>query len=525
VAISAQLLKHATPAELAAYEEALKLELSLATPADYAEAVTGGAFLRPDHVEVISDTVTRLVEHRLLKPDGTPYRRLLVTMPPRHGKSETLSKYTPAWFLRKYPQRKVGLASYEADFAATWGKAVKSILEEAKDPLGAALDPSSRAGARWNLKAGGGMFTAGVGGPLTGKGFHLGIIDDPIKNAEEAASEVRREAVWDWFRSTFFSRMEPGGVIVLIQTRWHEDDLAGRCLREEPGEWFHLNIPAIAGVDDPLGRRPGEALWPERYSEEDLRAIQVTQGPYFWSALYQQSPNIEGGGIFRADRFCYYRKIRTPEGVKVRVTPREGPPKLSPLAKIARFATVDLAVSKKNSADWTVIATWGVTPDKELLLLDRYRARIEGSQHMDAVQSEFDRWKHRFVGVERATYGITLLQTAARIGKIPMIELKPDFDKVTRAYGAGALVEAGRVYFPEDAPWLHEFTAELLAFPNGTHDDQVDAFSYAAKVLSDRLHALRPPKEAGDGTYDAKVWAYRAKRRRKPKVHPQLGAF
>lgn len=524
--IDPALLVHATPAELAAYESALKAQLALSSPAEYASHCDP-QFLRPDHIELISDTVVRLIEGKLRRPDGQPYRKIAVAMPPRHGKSEMISRFTPAWFVTKYPDARVVLASYEGDFAATWGRKARELVEEHPE-FGVSVSSASKAAALWDVAGHkGGMSTAGVGGPVTGKGGALLIVDDPVKNAEEAQSPLMRERAWDWWRSTFSTRGQAGlpgwqnGVIILLQTRWHEDDLMGRLLKEEGDEWFLLSLPALAGDRDPLGRLPGEALWPEKFDATTLNELRTNMGPYWFSALYQQTPQIEGGGLFRLEALRSHTYNRTPQGNFARLIQPEGAPKVVPESQLARFMVVDLAASTKTSADFSVYAHFGVTPDKDLVLIDAYRARIEGAEHMAVLERLYNAWKPRFCAIERATFGLSLIQTAARTGRIPIRELKPDTDKVSRAYAAGALAEAGRLYLPKDAPWLGDWINELVGFPNATHDDCVDVTAYAAHLVNQQLMPPRRPRPDEPRTLQERVLA--RGRRRRQDGHPELG--
>lgn len=531
--IPVDLLAVATPAELAAYEQALQTEVAMSSPADYAEAVSEGRFQRPPHVELLSRTLTALVERRLLKPDGTPYLRLAVSMPPRHGKSELCSKYFPAWYLTRYPEGKVIVAGYEADFARDWGRKARDVLLAAPEHLRPLLNKATTAADSWETAAGGGMRTAGVGGPATGKGATALLIDDPVKNFEDAQSETKRNTAHNWALSTAFSRLEPlqlpdgswsdPGVAVVIMTRWHGDDLLGRLLHDEPDDWYVLRLPALAGTDDELGRIPGEALWPERFSVTDLDKIRKSVGPQIWASLYQQSPQIEGGGLFREDALRYHTVSRSDRGSLVRLLQPQGPPKGLPYSQLARFMVVDLAASLKTTADFSVYAHFGVTPDKDLVLLDAFRARIEGAAHMATLERLYQQWKPRFCAIERATFGLSLIQTAARQGRIPIRELKPDWDKVSRAYAAGALAEAGRLYLPRDASWLSEWISELVGFPNATHDDCVDVTAYAAHLLNQQLMPPRRKREPERDDFEGRIWAQLKDKKRKDRAHPILG--
>src|SRR5690348_3861723 len=238
--------------------------LATGTPAGLAWVASDGRWQYAPHLRLLSDALWRVAAGHI--------RRLMVFMPPRHGKSELVSHYFPAWYLGTRPNRRVILTSYEADFAATWGRKVRDVLAEFGPTLyGVRVRDDSSAANRWDLaEHTGGMVTAGVGGPITGRGADVLIIDDPVKNADDALSATMRERVWEWWRSTAYTRLEPSGAAVLVMTRWHEDDLAGRLLgeMEQGGEhWEVLRLPAIAEEeDDALGRHPGEALWPQRFS-------------------------------------------------------------------------------------------------------------------------------------------------------------------------------------------------------------------------------------------------------------------
>lgn len=533
--IDPELLKHATAEEKAHYEQFLRLQLELQSPADYA-AARDPEFLRPPHVELLNSILVKLTAGTLLKADGTPYRKLLVTEPPRHGKSEFISKWAPAWFLKRFPRKKVGVCGYEAEFAASWGRKVRDILEE--DPTAPKIRSDNRAAHRWELEAGGGMFTAGVGGPLTGKGFQWLDIDDPIKNFEDASSETMRDKAWDWVRSTALTRLEPGGFTTLVMTRWHADDIAGRFLAEEADDWYHLDLPAIAGEADPLGRKVGEALWPERYSIHDLEKLRKTVGPQIWASLYQQKPYVEGGGLFRTDRVRLYtshevhnQDTGAVESRFLKLRRPDGPPEALPETRMATFGVIDLAASTRTTADFSVFALFGVSfspedgeDDRKLILLRSFRARIEGADHMNTLERLHKEWQPRFWGIERATYGLSLVQTATRTGKIPIRELKPAWDKVSRAYAAGALLEAGRLYFPKDEPFTDEWLSEMVQFPNGRHDDMVDTLSYAAHIFNERLHAPRPVKSKDTQTTEERIWAQIKRKKTAGKNHPILGA-
>lgn len=261
------------------------------------------------------------------------------------------------------------------------------------------------------------MLTAGVGGPLTGRGADVLIIDDPIKNAEEAHCDTYRERTWDWYRSVAYTRLEPRGSVIVIATRWHEDDLIGRLIRAEPTAWRLLSLPALAEEDDSLGRPPGAPLWPDRYPAPVLEETRRVVGEYYWSAQYQQRPTPAGGRIFKREWFRTF--VDLADGYQLGET-------LIPKSRCRRFCTVDLAVSTKTSADFTVIATWAVTPANDLLLVDLVRDRLEAPDILPALRRVYDEHrpaqirllvsqeaKQRTEGTARPEGGVGRLQLAA----------------------------------------------------------------------------------------------------------------
>lgn len=460
------------------------------TPAGFAHKVSAGRWHCPPHLA--------LLNRKLLDVAAGRCRRLLVMMPPRHGKSELVSKYFPAWFLGTYPDRRVILASYEADFAMTWGRKVRDLLQEhGRRTFGIGVRPDSTAANRWSIDGRlGGMDTAGVGGPMTGKGAHLLVIDDPVKNAEEANSTILREKCWDWYASTAYTRLEPGGSVVLIQTRWHEDDLAGRILqkaKDGTGEAFEvLNLPAFAEADDPLGRPPGAPLWPERYDTPALEGIRKTLGTYWFASLYAQRPVPAEGGCFKRSWFRYW----SPDDPGfVRLHPPDADTRLARLDDCRRFGVVDLAFSQRREADYTVISAWAVTRRSDLVLLSLHRERLEGPQILPQCRAMMALFDLDYIAIEAQGAQLAIVQAAQQQG-IPCRALKAETDKITRSLTAQVRTEAGQVYFPRHAAWLGEFESELLSFPKGTHDDMVDVVSYAALEVFRRGDA---PESSGLG--------------------------
>jgi predicted phage terminase large subunit-like protein len=438
----------------------------LATPALFACWGSKGRWRLAPHLALIDE---------LLVDAAAGGARIAISMPPRHGKSELVSHHFPAWYLGTFPDRRVILAGYEADFAAGWGGKARDLLDRHTAAFGVRVRAESSARHRWDVdRHSGGMLTAGVGGPLTGRGADVLIIDDPIKNAEEAHSATYRDRAWDWYRSVAYTRLEPHASVIVIATRWHEDDLVGRLIQAEPDHWKVLSLPALAEDADPLGRQPGQALWPVRYPVSALEATRRVVGEYWWAAQYQQRPSPAGGGIFKRAWFRTFHDLGEAYRLGDAIIPR---------ARCRRFCTVDLAASTSTRADYTVIGCWAVTPSNDLLLIDLVRARLEAPDILPALRRVYDQHRPAQIGIERAGYQLALIQEATRSG-LPIHQLAPDGDKFSRALPAAARMEGGHIAWRGDAPWRDEFEAELLAFPHGGHDDQVDVVAYAALELA-----------------------------------------
>lgn len=724
-----------------------KLDLAKTSPAALAKFDTGGSYQLAPHLALLNKALVNIAAGKI--------KRLIVTMPPRHGKSLMTSTYFPAWYLGQFPKKQIILASYEALFASTFGGKARDIMERLGPPVfGIQVNESSAARSRWEVgsiknqhktnrgrrgwmeydNTSGVMQTAGVGGPITGKGADLLIVDDPVKNSEDANSETLRERMWDWWQSTAYSRLEPGGAAVVIQcmtgdtpvlmadgaerplrrvkagdristydngilstttvrdqrsngndltfkitttsgrvvrangrhpfltddhgrrrwtrlshlttedtiviaranttygrgksvqskaancppnvggcarpittrksgpmdtdlhrstpgpgerlisntdtelllpstrrctrrrmesalfaespletmsghigagssalttamkragsevccattatslsdmpnqskplslwsntsdftterivsiepdgveevfdlqvdrtenfiangvvshnTRWHEDDLTGKLLEQmnSGGEkWTVLNLPAIAEAEDPLGRKIGEALWPDRYDHVRLKEIEEVVGPYWWSALYQQRPTpLEGAILKRAWLQKRYNVL--PEMERI-------------------IQTVDTAVKIGQDNDYSVISTWG-TNGINFYLINIWRQRAQFPELKQQLVQQFNRFQPSGVYVEDTSSGSSLVQELQRESMIPVIAQPPIGKKETRLHAVTGLFASGKVYLPATAPWLADWVNEHLRFPNATHDDQVDTTSMALAELA-----------------------------------------
>lgn len=416
--------------------------------------------------------------------------RLMIFMPPQEGKSVRTSQRFVEWLLHREPDLRVAIVSYADEMARRWGSDIKLDVEtfngdDGSVDLGLRLRADSRAAGRWQIEGHkGGVYCVGVGGALTGKPVDLLVLDDPIKDLEQAQSARYRERAQRFWQAVAVPRLGPGARCVLIQTRWHESDLGGWLLANEPGRWRVVSIPAIAEADDdPLGRKPGEAMRSARGSR-DWDRIRESVGEYVWAALYQQRPAPAAGGLFKRNTLRFWTPMAPDAswhgvlgGQRVDLGGRA-----VMLDDCWRFLTVDLAASTKTSADYTAAGAWAISPDGDLILLEARRARIEETGHWDLVRPLREQWAADTVFVESRMFGTTMVIDATKAG-VPVAELKADTDKVTRALPATARASAGRFWLPA-GEGSADVVDELLAFPNSAHDDYVDVVSYAARVVA-----------------------------------------
>jgi predicted phage terminase large subunit-like protein len=406
-----------------------------------------------------------LIVSRLEAIERGEILRLMISMPPRHGKSLLTSTNYPAWYLGRHPDRSVIFATYGQELSDDFGRRVRNLIA---DPAHQAIFPNcklsgdSAAAHRFNINRGGAYFAVGRGGPITGRGAHLLIIDDPLKDYQEACSETTRKALYDWYASVAYTRLAPNGAIVLIQTRWHEDDLAGRLLANTFGDdWEVLSLPAIAERDETF-RRQGEALWPDRFPLSELEKIRRAVGERAFVSLYQQRPTAAEGAIFKRDWWRFYS---------------------SPLTSWNRIIqSWDTAFKTGTENDFSVCTTWGVS-ENGYYLLHLWRERVEFPELKRVVASLAEHWKPNAILVEDKASGQSLIQELKISTALPIITVKVDSDKQTRAQAVTPLMEAGRIFLPEAASWVNHFVEEMAGFPNGIYDDIVDATTQALNYL------------------------------------------
>lgn len=418
---------------------------------------------KPDYVfnwhhDVLIDALQSLADRQI--------KRLIVQMPPRHGKSELVSRLFPAWILGRNPEEQIILSSYSLDLASAMNRDCQRIIQtdqyagmfpqsKLSDGKGEAIKTQKR----FDIVGHKGYYvSAGVGGGITGVGCTVGIVDDPVKNAAEADSVTYRNAAWEWYTSTFKTRFEPGAVEVICQTRWHEDDLAGRVLKgaEKDQGTVIINFPAICEKPEDY-RNIGDALWDGKYDVKALGDIKADVGTRTWNALFQQRPAPDEGTVLKKAWFGRYKKYDLPEGpanfyFDTAYTDNE---RNDPAAGISYV---------KKGADYYVIHC----ADKWI----DFTAQIEWVKTFTAMHGYTSR---SLIRIEPKATGKSVVEVVKKSTGLNVKEADPPKDsKIARANAVSPVIEAGRVYLPEGEAWVDNFLAQVAAFPNAAHDDMVD---------------------------------------------------
>lgn len=406
--------------------------------------------------------------------------RLIVMMPPGAAKSTYASILFPPWFLGNNPLKSVIGASHAGELAERFGRRVRNLVasDEFRYVFGFGVSSTNAAAGRWETEPGGEYYAVGVDASVTGRRADLGIIDDPVKGRAEADSASIRQRTWDWYKADFWPRLKPNGAIVLITTRWHEMDLAGMLLAEEAngGEhWEVLSLPAEAMADDPLGREPGEFLWPEWFNaamfaeaKRDLRN---------WSALYQQQPTPDTGDYFRSEWIRWYDRAPNRETMRI-------------------YGASDYAVTA-DGGDYTVHGVIGLDPNDDIYILDWWRKQSASDEWVEAFCDMAEGWKPLMWGEEKG-------QIARGVGPFLDKRLRERHvypyrreyasaaDKPTRARAFQGRMAMGKVYFPKRLPWVNDLVSELLRFDAGKNDDQVDVLSLIGRMLDSMVSGTKP---------------------------------
>jgi predicted phage terminase large subunit-like protein len=441
------------------------LEAFSVTPDLFMQAASNGRWKRYKWIEYISDRITPA-----LYAGGA---RLLITAPPQHGKSKFFSEGVPTWFLYTFRDRKVILCSYAQSYAEKWGAVVRDNLMSER--VGVGLKQGSQAKRRFILNEGGQMITAGIGGPVTGEGADLFIVDDPFKNYEEAMSPRIRERNLEWFRTVATTRMQPGGSIIVMHTRWHDEDLIGTLAKEEG--WTLINLPAAAEKDDPMGREIGQALCPERYDETELIRIRREVKEIPWTALYQGNPIQQGGNIIRGAWIQRYSEL----------------PKMD---EVAIFA--DLSYKDGEENDYTVIEAWGRT-GANIYLMAQIRDQMGFSDQLDALSRMFETYPEAFhKEIEEKANGAAIIQSIKDI--YPGVEANnPRTEKSARLMNVQPLYHAKNVWYPTDQkePWIKVNIDEITRFPKAKNDDTVDVASMAVAYFGRMASSMKALEALG----------------------------
>jgi predicted phage terminase large subunit-like protein len=415
--------------------------------------------------------------------------RLMVLMPPGSAKSTYVSTLFPPWYLARHPNHAVVAASHTAELAERFGRRVRNIVNEHSATLGFVLAPDIQAANQWETTAGGEYFAVGVLGAVTGRRADIVIIDDPVKSRLEADSETVRDRVWEWWKADLLTRLKPGAKIVLVMTRWHEDDLGGRLLTEMDAggrKWEVLRLPMEAELDDPLGRAPGEPLWPEWFTD-DMRA-DANRDQRTWSALYQQAPAPDTGIYF--ERSWLRPAMSVPRRDDMRV-----------------YAGSDYAVTQ-DGGDWTVHVIVGMDPDNRLWLLDLWRGRTASDAWVDALCDMILQWNPVAWAEEQGQIkaGIGPFLDRRQRERRAFVARRPfptRGDKAVRAQSIRGRMALDGLHYLASAPWRAEFEAELMTFPAGKHDDQVDALGLVGQLLDIMTPGQKPqPPEPTRDSWD-----------------------
>lgn len=428
----------------------------------------------------------RLICEKLDAVSRGEITRLMLWLPPQHGKSMTVTETFPSYFLGKNPEKRVMEVSYNDTFAKKFGKKNREkVIEFGRRLWDISLSQINFSASNWDLADHrGGMLSVGIGGAATGEGADLLLIDDPVKNREEANSPTFRDKVWDEYTSTFKTRVHPGAAIIIVMTRWHEDDLCGRLLNPMYGEvedWNIVRLPALCeDENDLLGRSIGEPLWPEHgYDEEWVNTQKRIIGSYAFAGLYQQRPAPLEGGILKRGWFKFYEKL---------------PDKVSRAVQ-----SWDCTFKENKDSDFVAGHVW-MRCGPDFYLVDRVHDRMGIVDTMQAIRTMT--YKHpraRGKLIEDKANGTAVIELLKK--EIPgLIPVEPLGGKIVRAQAVAPYVESGNVYLPHPsiAPWVHDVIEECASFPNGAHDDDVDAMTQAINHLAADAVVSAPPKNYGN---------------------------
>lgn len=467
----------------------------------------------PERSRYQTHPIHQFLANELMEVEAGRCLRLIVSVQPRIGKSELVSKRFPSWCMGRDPYKQIVTASCTDDLASEFGRenrwVMKSAFYQQVFP-GTAVRRGSASTERIQTQQGGLLQAVGIGGTLVGKGADILVIDDPVKSADEARSPAYRDRCWSWFTQVAMSRvMGTMGAVVICATRWHEDDLIGRLTNpknpyysaEEAAKWRVINIPAYADLDDPLGREPGEILWPERTPREHLESMRRLD-PEGFNALYMGRPAPPEGAFFKARGISTYKPNQLPKNLRY-------------------YAASDHAVSLEQRRDKTCMGVVGVDENENVYVLpDLVWRQMDAEVQVEAMIDLMARHRPLFWWAEKGHISMSLgpflrkrmneTRTYATID-----ERIPSKDKMTRAQAIQARMSMGKVFWPEFAPWYADAREELLNFPNGMHDDLVDFISWVGIGLDSLVRAdvrSAPKRSVQTGSIQWIIQAAAAKR-------------
>ena len=412
------------------------------------------------------------IEDGLLKIFNREIRFLIVNCPAQIGKSDLCSKAFPSWYLGRRPTERLGLVSYEADFAESWGRKSMDWLEEhGPNIFKVTVNPDKHSGRYWETmsvisktSSGGSMKTAGIGGQITGNAYEGFIIEDPVKNPKEAQSHTKIKEIIDFMQGAVWPRIRPKTWVILVMTRWGTEDLTAWTIQQlnkikEPYE--HIIIPGIAEENDPLGRAVGDPLWPEERSLKFWEDQKEIMGPYWFSSIIQQRPTKKGVNIIKSSWFRRFTERPARTGTDMIVF------------------SIDAAQRAEEVHDYTVIGIWYIVEDTKYYLVDMIRDRVEHPDLLTLVMDLADLWKPHLILVENKGAGTSLLQHLDRETPYGTLAIDPRSDKEMRMITESAAIKSGHMYIPLEGtqPWLFDFEQEITQFPACTYDDIVDMVS------------------------------------------------
>lgn len=417
----------------------------------------------------------RIIAEQLERVERGEIDRLMLLVPPRHGKSELASIRLPAWFLGRQPHKQFLSVSATAELAGDFGRVVKNTIDSAeyRAVFDTRLAEDSQAKGKWHTSAGGIYYAVGIGGSVLGRGGDCILIDDPYSSMQDALSELTRKNVWDWYTGTAYNRLMPGGSIVVINHRMHEDDLCGRLLAQQAAggdKWEVVDLPAI--------QPDGTALWPDAYPIESLQRIKRNSQARFWSALYQQKPAPDEGNYFLVDWLKPYEAVPARDTLKI-------------------YGASDYAVTA-DGGDYTVHVVVGVDPEGRMYLLDLWRGQTASDEWIEAFCDLVIRWKPLEWGEETGQIksGVGPFIQRRQVERKAFVYRRPfptRGDKAIRAQAIRGRMALQGLYVPSAADWYADFRSELLSFPAGKHDDQVDALGLVGQLL-DHIRPGKVPK-------------------------------